>query len=58
MSKEEVLQNLGTIAKSGSLEFLQKAGNEANKDIIGQVCSYVQLSRLISMKPQGAAECL
>lgn len=37
MSRDEVLQNLGTIAKSGSLEFLQKAGGEAGKDIIGQV---------------------
>ncbi|KAL8439554.1 hypothetical protein Efla_002276 [Eimeria flavescens] len=36
MTREELLQNLGTIAKSGSLEFLDKAGPEAGKDIIGQ----------------------
>ncbi|OEH76503.1 heat shock protein [Cyclospora cayetanensis] len=36
MSREEILQNLGTIARSGSLEFLQKAGANAGNDIIGQ----------------------
>ena len=37
MSKEELEENLGTIAKSGSKEFLEKIGDAANtSDIIGQ----------------------
>ena len=37
MSKEELEENLGTIAKSGSKEFLEKIGDAANNsDIIGQ----------------------
>ena len=37
MSKEELEENLGTIAKSGSKEFLEKLGDAANtSDIIGQ----------------------
>lgn len=37
MSKEELEENLGTIAKSGSKEFLEKMGDAANtSDIIGQ----------------------
>lgn len=36
MTRSEVFNNLGTIAKSGSLEFLKRAGDEAAKDIIGQ----------------------
>lgn len=41
MSRDELVKNLGTIARSGSLEFLKSAGPEASKDIIGQVCSRV-----------------
>lgn len=37
MTRSELFTNLGTIAKSGSLEFLKRAGEEAAKDIIGQV---------------------
>lgn len=39
MTEEEIQNNLGTIAKSGSKEFLEKIENEKNKDdvdIIGQ----------------------
>lgn len=36
MTKEELLEHLGTIAKSGSLEFLMKHQGEKNADIIGQ----------------------
>ena len=38
MTKDEVIQNIGTIAKSGSLEFIAKLSEQAKKDsnIIGQ----------------------
>lgn len=38
MSREEVIENLGTIAKSGTKEFLAKLSTEENKDanLIGQ----------------------
>ncbi|KEP64473.1 UNVERIFIED_CONTAM: heat shock protein 75, putative [Hammondia hammondi] len=36
MTKAELLEHLGTIAKSGSLEFLMKHQGEKNADIIGQ----------------------
>ncbi|CDI76607.1 heat shock protein 90, putative [Eimeria praecox] len=36
MSRDELVKNLGTIARSGSLEFLKNAGPDASKDIIGQ----------------------
>jgi len=38
MSKDEVIQNIGTIAKSGSLEFIKNLSEEAKKDsnVIGQ----------------------
>ena len=36
MTKEEMIENLGTIARSGSLEFLNKEGETAGTDIIGQ----------------------
>ncbi|PHJ22550.1 heat shock protein [Cystoisospora suis] len=36
MTKEELLEHLGTIAKSGSLEFLMKHRGEKGADIIGQ----------------------
>ncbi|PFH38800.1 putative heat shock protein 75 [Besnoitia besnoiti] len=36
MTKEELLEHLGTIAKSGSLEFLMKHQGQKNADIIGQ----------------------
>ncbi|CDJ42655.1 heat shock protein 90, putative [Eimeria tenella] len=36
MNRDELVKNLGTIARSGSLEFLKNAGAEASKDIIGQ----------------------
>ncbi|KAL8443195.1 hypothetical protein Emag_006043 [Eimeria magna] len=36
MTRKELLENLGTIARSGSLEFLKTAGPDAGKDIIGQ----------------------
>ena len=39
MSRDELVKNLGTIARSGSLEFLKNAGPNASKDIIGQVRS-------------------
>ena len=35
MSREELIKNLGTIAKSGTQEFLQKAGKDA-ENLIGQ----------------------
>ena len=36
MSKDEMEQNLGTIAKSGSLQFKQDLAKDADVDIIGQ----------------------
>ena len=36
MSKDEMEQNLGTIAKSGSLQFKQELAKDADVDIIGQ----------------------
>ena len=36
MSKDEMEQNLGTIAKSGSLQFKQELDKDADVDIIGQ----------------------
>ncbi|KAL8272914.1 hypothetical protein Esti_003168 [Eimeria stiedai] len=36
MTRKELLENLGTIARSGSREFLKTAGPDACKDIIGQ----------------------
>ncbi|KAL8442880.1 hypothetical protein Emed_007095 [Eimeria media] len=36
MTRKELMENLGTIARSGSLEFLKTAGPDAGKDIIGQ----------------------
>ncbi|CDJ35010.1 heat shock protein 90, putative [Eimeria mitis] len=36
MNRDELVKNLGTIARSGSLEFLKNAGPDASKDIIGQ----------------------
>ncbi|KAL8429994.1 hypothetical protein ACSSS7_006207 [Eimeria intestinalis] len=36
MTRKELMENLGTIARSGSLEFLKTAGLDASKDIIGQ----------------------
>ena len=38
MTREEVIQNVGTIAKSGSLEFIANLSEQARKDsnIIGQ----------------------
>lgn len=36
MSKEELEENLGTIAKSGSFEFKRDLEGEENHDIIGQ----------------------
>lgn len=37
MSRDDLVKNLGTIARSGSLEFLEKTGaSESKSDIIGQ----------------------
>jgi molecular chaperone HtpG len=38
MSRDELVENLGTIARSGTLEFLKRAGEgeEASPDLIGQ----------------------
>src|SRR3989338_7384037 len=38
MTKDEIIQNIGTIAKSGSLDFIAKLSEQAKKDsnIIGQ----------------------
>lgn len=37
MSKTDLLDSLGTLAKSGAEDFRRTAGVEAAKDIIGQV---------------------
>ena len=34
MSKEEIVKNLGTIAQSGSQDFLEKMGEDADDDSI------------------------
>ena len=46
MSKEEVVANLGTIAKSGTKEFFSKLSGDSAKDsaLIGQSVSYTHLT--------------
>src|SRR5687767_11550666 len=36
MTRQELINNLGSIAKSGTSEFLQKAANQGNLQVIGQ----------------------
>ena len=50
MTKDELASNLGTIAKSGTADFLDRAGNNVNEgsDLIGQLGRGFYSSYLVS----------